>query len=85
MAERKTEQQVREDITNLFVFEYIPKLKDEVTRFNIESLSKHQLAVGVSEICGKSIGVFLGELKVADPTNALIDKIVEYVRVHTNE
>lgn len=81
---KPTEQEIRKVITDLFIFEYIPKLKEEVGRFNIESLGKHQTAISVSEICGRPVGIELGELKIAQPTNELIDKIVEYVKVSSN-
>tara|TARA_R100001086_G_scaffold147119_1_gene77855 strand:- start:224 stop:478 length:255 start_codon:yes stop_codon:yes gene_type:complete len=75
----KPEHQLRKEITDMFVFEYLPRLKDEVARFNAESLPKHLTAIEVSKMCGRSIGIELGELKIAEPTNDLIDKLVTYV------
>lgn len=80
----RSEKQIRKEIAEILVFHYIPKLKEEVTRFNAESIGRHNVAQGVSEIVGKPIGVYLGELRIAKPTNDLIDKLVEYVRVKEN-
>ena len=79
-----TKQELREAITKMFVFEYLPKVKKEVCRFNSQSYKKMKVAEGVSGITGTVVGVQLGELKIADPTNELIDKIVEYVEIQTD-
>lgn len=80
----RSKEQIRKEIAEIIVLHYIPQLKEEVTRFNYESIGRHNVAQGISEICGKPIGVYLGELRIAKPTNALIDKLVDYVRVQEN-
>ncbi len=75
------DQYFREQITNLFVFTYLPKIKKKVTEFSEDSYKKQDMANEVSKICNMSVGVYLGELKIAEPTNEIIDKIVElYVK-----
>ena len=71
------DQYFREQVTNLFVFKYLPKIKKEIAEFSDNSYKKQALANEVSKICNDSIGIYLGELKVAEPTNDIIDKIVE--------
>ena len=85
MSKPRTEKQIRADIASMVVFGYIPKLKKEVTRFTKESSTRLSTAQAVSEICGKPINVSLGKLRIADPTNELIDKLVQYVRIQENQ
>ena len=85
MAKPRTEKQIRNDIASMVVFGYIPKLKAEVARFNKESVARMSTAQSVSEICGSPITIELGKLRIADPTNELIDKLVQYVRIQENQ
>lgn len=77
------DQYFREQITNLFVFSYLPKIKRTVEKFSVDSYGKQQLANEISKICNEPVGIYLGELKVAEPTNDIIDKIVDiYAKSH---
>jgi len=71
------EQAFREKVTDMFLTTYLPKLKKEVERLMYESEDKVILAQSVSELVGRSVGIHLGMLLVADPTNELIDSIVK--------
>ena len=61
----------------MFAIEYLPKIREEFERFTVQSRSKELVAVQISEIVGCSVGVYLGELKVAKPTNDLIDNLMK--------
>ena len=81
-----SEQKVREEITQLFLMGYLPEIKKEVSRFIEESYSKQNLIVEISAICGRSVAIELGQLKIAEPTNKLIDVLVKmYVKAKENQ
>lgn len=71
------DDELRKRITDMFVFEYLPKIKEEVSNFVTQSYSKNRVAEFVSGIVGRSVGVKLGVLKVAEPTNQMIDNLVK--------
>lgn len=84
MSKPRTEKQIRADIATIIVYGYIPKLKEEVARFNKDAVKNLAAAETMSAICDTPITIELGRLKIAEPTNELIDKLVDYVRIQEN-
>lgn len=73
-----TEQQFRQLLTNILVFDYLPEIKKEIARFMIDNDKKINIMLTVSDaIGGLPVNMELGQLKVAAPTNKLIDSIVD--------
>lgn len=64
-------------ITDAFVFDFLPKLKAEVSRFADEAYSKQRMSEEISAICNAPIAVQVGHLKIAKPVNDLIDSLVK--------
>ncbi|MCK5601245.1 hypothetical protein KAR91_05235 [Candidatus Pacearchaeota archaeon] len=74
-------QKFREAVTDLMLMEYLPKLKAEVVIFMAESYPKQVMADEISGIMNTRVTVEMGELKIAEPSNEFIDKIVDLVYV----
>lgn len=71
------EQQLRQQLADLFVHEYIPILRAEFERFSRESFEREAMLIGLADIVGHPMSMVVGKLKIAEPTNKLIDKIVK--------
>jgi hypothetical protein len=81
---RMTEQQVRDEITKMFLVTYLPKVKQELQRYSDEAGKRLEMGYRVSTIVGRPIGIELGTLHIAEPTNAIIDSLVK-LYVQENE
>ena len=71
------EQELKEKITNLFLSKYLPKLKRELRRFLDEAIDNEILALTISSIIKVPVSSELGTLRLAEPTNEMIDDLMK--------
>ena len=71
------EEQFRKILADMFLIEYLPKINKEFHRFMDEAYERQKASEIVSSIVGRPVGINLGVLKVAAPTNEMIDKLVK--------
>ncbi|MCK5022771.1 MAG: hypothetical protein KAS04_01225 [Candidatus Aenigmarchaeota archaeon] len=74
-------QKFREAVTNIMLMEYLPKLQTEFSRFMQETEPKRDLVDWLTYVVGVPVSIEMGELKIAEPSNEFIDKIVDLVYV----
>ena len=79
----KGESELRIALANLFMTEYMPKIKKEVARYAEESYPRMAMSEQVSNIIGAPVTVFMGDFRIAKPTNELIDSLVKMIYVET--
>lgn len=66
----------RKKITMLLLSTYLPKMKKNLMNFMDTAVQKEMLAMECAKLTGRPIEIDVGFLKLADPTNELIDNLV---------
>ena len=79
----KIKQLVRDELTTIFLHDYLPAIHLELERHMKESIKRIKMIDSISEITGKAIGVKTGEFKIGEPTIDLIESILDK-NVHQN-
>ena len=75
----RAKNEICNDLKEMFARHYFPQITKEISEFSKRAFQEQLCALELSKICGKEISVNHGYLRIAKPTEDLIDKITDYV------